>query len=286
MMNLLRQSAVKVGVLLSMAAIALSNSSLTYADDKQHLLDGVKKFNPNLKIGKIKPTSIKGLYQAELDGGRVITVSEDGKYFFTSRLTPVKKSPVNGMQYVGVMGGSSYYVSSDGKYFIEGDMYEVADEGIANATEKTVAEQRKSMLDGLNVKDMVVFSPEQKAKSYVYIFTDVDCGWCRRQHQEVAKINEKGIEVRYLAFPRAGINSPSYRKIASAWCNENPNDSLTKVKAGKNIPENVCKGNPIPEQYMLGRQIGVNGTPAIVTADGRIMPGYADADKLAGALGL
>ena len=132
---------------------------------------------------------------------------------------------------------------------------------------------------------MIVFGPEE-AKAFVYVFTDVDCYYCQKLHQEVPALKELGVEIRYLAYPRAGVGSPSYRKIASAWCAEDPNISLTALKAGEQIPDNVCENNPVAEQYMLGGQLGVSGTPALVTESGKLLPGYMPADKLANALGL
>ena len=95
-----------------------------------------------------------------------------------------------------------------------------------------------------------------------------------------------GIEVRYLAYPRAGIGSDSYQKIASAWCAEDPQDSLTILKAGGDIPRDVCEDNPIAQQLALGTDLGVKGTPALITEAGVLLPGYMPADKLAQALGL
>ena len=122
-------------------------------------------------------------------------------------------------------------------------------------------------------------------KTHINVFTDVDCGYCRKLHQEIADINKLGIEVRYLAYPRQGLGTETHRRIASAWCADNPNEALTTLKQGGQIPNKQCD-NPIAGQYELGQQVGVTGTPAIVTADGRLLPGYMPAPKLAEALGL
>ena len=132
---------------------------------------------------------------------------------------------------------------------------------------------------------MIVFAPKQ-SKAHVYVFTDVDCYYCQKLHQEVPALEALGIEVRYLAYPRAGIGSDSYQKIASAWCADDPQDSLTILKAGGDIPSNVCEDNPIAQQFALGSDLGVKGTPALITEAGVLLPGYMPADKLARALGL
>ena len=105
-------------------------------------------------------------------------------------------------------------------------------------------------------------------------------------HQEVPALNKAGVEVRYLAYPRAGIGSDSYRKIASAWCADDPQDAITKLKARQEIPENVCAGNPVAAQYSLGQRAGVRGTPALVLETGEMVPGYMAADDLVKRMGI
>ena len=157
--------------------------------------------------------------------------------------------------------------------------------GLVNLAENRRAKKRKALLDELAPEDMVVFSPSGETRTYVHVFTDVDCGYCRKLHQEMADINALGIEVRYLAYPRAGIGTPSHDKLVSAWCADNPNQAMTALKNGLTIPPAMCD-NPTASQYELGQQVGVTGTPAIITADGRVLPGYMPAARLAGALGL
>ena len=117
------------------------------------------------------------------------------------------------------------------------------------------------------------------------MFTDIDCGYCRKLHREIPQLNEMGIEVSYLAYPRAGIGSQSYSKYVSAWCAEDKLGALTLAKNGQEIPAKNCD-NPIAAQYELGQQMGISGTPAIVLEDGRLIPGYLNAQKLANALGV
>ncbi len=192
--------------------------------------------------------------------------------------------PVVGMFGVDVGGGQLLFGTADGRYLFSGDLYELGDE-IINLAENRRAVKRKAIMDAVPREEMVVFSPEGKARTYVSVFTDVDCGYCRKLHQEMAAINDLGIEVRYLAYPRAGLGTPTASKIVSAWCASNPNDALTTLKNGKNIPTADCE-NPVANQYALGQTVGVTGTPAIVTEDGRLLPGYMPAAALAEAIGL
>lgn len=187
---------------------------------------------------------------------------------------------------VDINGSRSLYAIKGTDYFFLGELYQVQDDGLVNVSEQEKVGVRKELLAKVSVDDMIVFSPQGEVKKHISVFTDVDCGYCQKLHQEVPELNAMGIEVRYMAFPRAGIDSPSYNKIASAWCAENPQEALTKVKNREQIPTNVCEGNPVAEQYLVGQQMGVSGTPTILFDDGESLPGYVPAQDLAARLGL
>lgn len=196
-----------------------------------------------------------------------------------------EKSPVKGLYYTSIENGPTIYVTQDGKHFFAGDLFEVSPQGFVNLSERKKEGARKVAMEKLSTDDLIVFGP-QKPKAHVYVFTDVDCHYCRKLHQEVPRLTELGVEVRYLAYPRAGVGSASYNKIVSAWCAKDPQTALTTVKNGGKIEQNVCKDNPVDGQYALGTQLGVTGTPAIITQTGQLLPGYMPAERLAASIGL
>lgn len=210
-----------------------------------------KESRPEIKIDRIIPSEIPGMYSVKIQNGPVL------------------------------------HTSADGGFFVLGDMYQVAQGGFINLAEKQRESGRAQVMAGVDTADMIVFSPQQQpVKASVAVFTDVDCYYCQKLHQEVPDLNRLGIEVRYLAYPRAGIGSESYKKIASAWCANDKQEALTKLKNRQRIATNVCKGNPVASQFELGKRVGVTGTPALVTTSGRLMPGYMPALQLAAALGV
>jgi len=142
-----------------------------------------------------------------------------------------------------------------------------------------MATTRVSALDKLGEDQMVVFSPKNP-KHTVTVFTDIDCPYCRKLHQEMDGYLKEGIKVRYLFFPRAGIGSKSYDKAVSVWCSADRNQAMTDAKAGKDLGNKTCD-NPVATHYKLGEELGVQGTPAIVTDDGRMIPGYLPPERLA-----
>jgi thiol:disulfide interchange protein DsbC len=197
----------------------------------------------------------------------------------------VTPTPLPGMYALELPGGTILYGTADGKYLFAGDLYEVTDTDLVNLAENRRSEKRRAIVSDLDVSQMVVFSPDGEPRAVINVFTDVDCGYCRKLHQEMSALNDHGIEVRYLAYPRAGIGSDSYQKIVSAWCADDQNAAITELKAGGSIPELTCD-NPVAAHYALGQQVGISGTPAILLPDGRLLPGYLPADALALELGL
>ena len=187
-----------------------------------------------------------------------------------SRVEDFRPSPVAGM-YEMTRGAEVLYVSADGKFAITGDLYELASE--TNLSERRRRDSRAQLLGAVTEDQMLVFSPKDP-KYTVTVFTDIDCGYCRKLHSEMAKYNELGIRVRYLFYPRSGPNSESWDKAVSVWCSPNRNNALTHAKLGEAVKTAKCGANPVARDYELGRDLGLSGTPAIFLANGEMLPGY------------
>ena len=199
----------------------------------------------------------------------------------------VRSSPAPGIAEVQIENGPLIYATEDGDYFfLNGDLHQTSATGAINLTEERRAVTRSEQLATIPVGDMVVFSPEGETRDFIAVFTDVTCFYCQKLHREVDQLNAKGIEVRYLAFPRGGMDSEGAQKLATAWCAEDQQTTLTELKAGVELPVNECADNPIAVQYQLGQDMGVSGTPAIITSSGLMVPGYRPADDLVALLGL
>jgi thiol:disulfide interchange protein DsbC len=185
-------------------------------------------------------------------------------------------SPVPGI-YEYIKGADIGYVSADGKYYFNGDLYEI--QGQTNLSEQKRGGLRARLLASVSEKDMIVFSPKDP-KYTINVFTDVDCTYCRRLHSEIAEINRLGIRVRYLAYPRTGPGTESWRKAEAVWCSANRNDALTRAKLGQLNLGQVCSVNPVAREFALGNALGVNGTPGIITSSGRYIGGYEPPNRL------
>ena len=193
------------------------------------------------------------------------------------KVEDVRVSPVNGI-YEITHGAEISYVSADGKYAIMGDLYDV--DADANLSENRRRVVRARMIESVPEAEMLVFSPKDP-KYTVTIFTDIDCGYCRRLHSQIAEYNRLGIRVRYMFFPRSGPNTDSWQKAEAVWCSANRNDALTRAKNGEAIKAAKCPTAIIKRDYDLGRKLMVEGTPAIFLQSGEMLPGYAPPGQLA-----
>jgi thiol:disulfide interchange protein DsbC len=191
------------------------------------------------------------------------------KKFPDINIDVVRPSPMKGV-YEVVMGADTAYVSADGKFLIAGDLYEI--ETRTNLTEAGRQKTRVEALAKLDERDMIVFKPTT-VKHTITVFTDVDCGYCRKLHSEVKQLTDLGIKVRYLAYPRAGPNTEDWRKMEAVWCAKDRNNAITEAKAGREVKSAQCSA-PVAKQFKLGEQMGVRGTPAIFTAAGDYIGGY------------
>lgn len=197
----------------------------------------------------------------------------------------ISESQMPGVYRVTDQRGQVIFVSADGEYFLTGELYSTAGGELVNLSEMERQGMRVAELSKLRDSDRITFPAKGKEKAHVSVFTDIDCGYCRKLHGEVPRMNELGISVSYLAFPRAGVGSPSYDKLVNVWCADDRLDAMTQAKAGKVVPKRDCE-NPVAAEYNLGNQLGVTGTPAIVLSDGSLVPGYIPAEQLAQGLGL
>jgi thiol:disulfide interchange protein DsbC len=202
-------------------------------------------------------------------------------------IAEIKPSPVPDLFEVRLQNSQTIYVSRDARFLIPGELYESRDDGLVNLSELRGNELRHEKLLALNEADMIVYEPEGGRKATITVFTDVDCPYCRKLHGEIEELNKFGIAVRYLAYPRTGLIdgetgqlTETTVRMISTWCAEDRNAMMTSAKRGGDIPVIECD-SPVEEQYQLGREVGVKGTPALVLEDGTMLPGYIPAAELA-----
>jgi thiol:disulfide interchange protein DsbC len=231
---------------IAAAVLLLAAGSLS-AGPEDTIRAALTRVVPNIKIESIKPAPVKGLYEV-------------------------------------LVGTQMMYVTGDGRYFVDGRIVDLATR--EDVTEPRLSGARKKLVDGVGENEMVIFEPSAKATHTVTVFTDVECGYCRKLHSQIAEYGKEGIRVRYLFYPRSGKDSPAYNEAVSVWCSGDEaarRTALTAVKAGQTIPEKTC-ANPVDQHMAVGEELGLRGTPAIVTDTGEMIPGYVAPKQLAAQL--
>ena len=176
-------------------------------------------------------------------------------------------------------GPQVLYVSADGRYLVNGEMFDIQKR--SNLTEERRTQARLAALKGLDEKSMIVYPAKGKAKHTVTVFTDIDCGFCRRFHNPIADVNKSGVRVRYMMFPRTGPGTESWRKAEAVWCSKDRRDALTRAKKGEELKTKSCaEAESIKTQWSFGEDLGVEGTPAIFTQTGDYIGGFMTPDQL------
>jgi thiol:disulfide interchange protein DsbC len=173
------------------------------------------------------------------------------------------------------------YVTADGRYMIFGDMIDlVSGEQI---TERQRGDARMAVLKQFGPDQVIEFAPKD-AKYFVTVFTDIDCGYCRKLHSEIQQYNAAGIGIRYVFYPRSGPNTPSFQQAEAVWCSADRREALTQAKRGVHITAPSSCPNPVKQQYAAGDSIGINATPTLILPDGEVVRGYVRAQPLAARL--
>ncbi|NWA23571.1 thioredoxin fold domain-containing protein [Pseudomonas gingeri] len=231
--------------IFAVAALALV-SSLALADDtaEQAIRKSLESLQLETPVDSISPSPLAGLYEVKLKGSRVL------------------------------------YASADGQFVMQGYLFQLKDGKPVNLTEKTERLGVSKLINGIPVAETVVYPAIGETKSHITVFTDTTCPYCHKLHAEVPALNKMGIEVRYVAFPRQGLGSPGDEQLQAVWCSADKKAAMDKMVEGDDIKAAKC-ANPVSKQFALGQSIGVNGTPAIVLADGQVIPGYQPAAQVA-----
>jgi len=198
------------------------------------------------------------------------------------QIISLKSTPLSTIYEVELNTGEILYSDISGDYLFAGDMYRTGDTGLVNISTRAKQERSLKKIAAIPTEEMIIFTPDV-VKASITVFTDVDCTYCRKLHSELDDMMAKGIEIRYLAYPRGGEQADSYDKMISVWCSDDRKKSLTQAKNGQNLPAADCD-SPVLAHHALGNELGISGTPALIFPDGTVIPGYMDADRLAAML--
>lgn len=228
---------------------------------------------PALAAMLLSTTRAEVADDAELQAVRV-KISE---MFESVDAEDIKSGPIDGW-YTIQRGSVVAYVSADGRYLLQGDIIDL--EHQVNLTELSRNDARRDLVAALDDDRSIMFSPAE-VKHTVTVFTDIDCTYCRKLHADIDEYLEKGIQVRYVLYPRNGPASKAWSTSEDVWCARDRNAALTAAKLDRSFETAKCDASAVTDHYTLGREIGLSGTPAIVFEDGTLVGGYLPPAALA-----
>ena len=230
--------------------MALVVNVVSVADDPSDIRGKLETALPHLSVVAVSPSALSGFYEVEISGQ-----------------------------------SSVLHVDGHVSHIFAGDLYSITEDGVVNLSEARREGRRRGLFENLDHETTIVFPARGDTNAVINVFTDVTCLFCREFHQEVDELNGYGIEVRYLGYPRDGPDSATHGVMASAWCSDNRQLAITQLKNGDTIPARTCE-DPIRLHWELGRAVGVEGTPTLITESGMKISGHMSAGDLARKLGL
>lgn len=203
-----------------------------------------------------------------------------GQHIPVEFIKDLKPSPIEGLYQV-TEGDNIVYYTKDGNIKVVGDVLDLKKR--INYTQddrdKLFLTTYERVFKDISPKDYIAFSPKDKPKHFINVFTDSDCPYCQKLHREVPALNNAGIEVRYFMYPRAGLNSSTSSELQSVWCSKNQQEAMDKIKSRQKIPAATCT-NPIAKHMAMAAELGLRGTPFIITDKGERINGYLPASRL------
>jgi len=225
---------------LALVVLLLLHTELSAACNEQSLKGKLKEILPGIPIDNIQNAPMKGWCELSM-GAKVFYLEESSFLLFSGELVSLRNGE--------------------------------------NLSDKRRAELVERILSTGLTREQMLVVPAKNAKTHITVFTDLDCPYCRKFHEEVPKLLSRGLEVRYLFFPRSGLEGPVYEKSVSVWCSNDRVEAIGKAKASLPIKAAKCD-NPVSKHYELGRKIGITGTPTIILPNGSRIDGYVPPDEL------
>lgn len=257
-----------IGALLLAVTAGCSNNA-TDTSSNSTIANSTQAKASTTPVSKKSDDSVVKLLQANLNASGI-----------EETIISAVPTDMEGMYWVTATGLPSFFTDKSGKHIIQGQIIAVGQETPIDISAALVANTAQEALKQVDKKDMVIYPATGETKSVIYAFTDADCGYCRKLHEEMSDINARGIEVRYLAWPRSQESVP---KMEAVWCSQDRNAAMNQAKMGSDVQAPNCS-NPVQEQMALGASLGVRGTPAIFTQSGQQVGGYLPAAQLAQAV--
>ncbi len=187
----------------------------------------------------------------------------------------VTKTPYLGLYEVNA-GGDIFYTDENVTYLFLGEVIEAK-------TLQNLTEERRRKLNAIKWDTL----PLNKAiklvrgngKRKIAVFSDPDCPFCKRFEKQMLSVND--VTIYTFLLPIASLHPQAPEKSKDIWCAADRTkawyDLMLKDVAVPDAPD--CE-TPINDIAQIGQKHRINGTPTLVFADGRVVPGAVPATEV------
>jgi thiol:disulfide interchange protein DsbC len=191
-----------------------------------------------------------------------------------TRFGAVNSTPWAGVFEV-VMGANLAYVDASGQYFLFGHLYDMK-------TQRDLTAERKDTLARIEFSSLPLADAVKEVRGTgartLAIFSDPDCPYCRRLEAEMKGLTD--VTIYTFLMPIASLHPEARGKAIAVWCSK---DRVAAWQAlmwrDERIPATECP-HPVDRNVALGDRLGITGTPTLVAADGRVLPGAASSAQI------
>jgi len=202
----------------------------------------------------------------------------------TTQINSIQPTPIIGLVEI-VAGNNVLYANPTGQYLVVGNIYDMHTATDLTAERKLEAglSSRKTISwESLPLDTAVKYDGSGPQK--LAVFFDPDCPWCKKLHNQLAALTD--IEVYAILYPVEDLHPSAKSKAATILCAAHPLQALDAAMAGRALPDNTDQAclskatTSLSHVEAFARDHNIHGTPTLVAPDGRMRPGYIQAEQL------
>ena len=192
----------------------------------------------------------------------------------STRFGEIRPTPWPGVFEVP-MGANLAYVDASGQYFLFGHLYDMK-------AQRDLTAERKDTLARIDFSALpladAIKDVRGRGSRALAIFSDPDCPHCRRLEAELKGLSD--VTIHTFLMPIASLHPQARAKAIAVWCAKDRLGAWQALMTRDQVPPSADCAHPVDRNVALAERLGVTGTPTLVAADGRVLPGAARAEQI------
>jgi len=185
----------------------------------------------------------------------------------------IRATPMPGLYEVR-MDTDVYYSDAQGNFLIQGELIDTR--ARHNLTEERLRQLTTIAFDQLPLTDAVTIVRGSGARK-VAVFQDPNCSYCKRFERDLQNIDN--VTVHLFLYPILGPASADLSR--DIWCAKDPAKAWADHMLGdKKPPAANCDAAALQRNLEFGRKYKVTGTPTLIFADNKRVPGAINAQTV------